>query len=63
MNSIPNFFFWYIVKILTTYYFEYLENAWSSLSTIIVSPCKELWNPKYWNQLVENFDVYLQAKN
>ena len=39
MNSFPNFFFWDIVKILQTYYFEYFENAWSYPAVMIVSPC------------------------
>ena len=62
MNSLPNFFFWDIVKILQTYYFEYFENAWSYPAVMIVSPCRHLWCPKCWNQLVGNFDVYLHAK-
>ena len=62
MNSLPNFFFWDIVKILQTYYFEYFENAWSCPAVMIVSPCRPPWCPKCWNQLVGNFDIYLHAK-
>ena len=40
MNSLPNFFFWDIVKMLQTYYFEYFENAWSYPAVMIVSPCR-----------------------
>ena len=56
-------FFWDIVKILKTYYFEYFENAWSYPAVMLVSPCRHLWCPKCWNQPVGNFDVHLQAKN
>ena len=28
-----------------------------------ISPCRKLWCPKCWNQLVMNFDVYVHAKN
>ena len=58
----PLFLFWGIVKILQTCYFEYFENAWSCPSIMIVSPCRKLWCPKCWNQLVGNFDVYLHTK-
>ena len=47
---------------MQTYYFEYFENAWSCPAVMIVSPCRHLWYPKCWNQLVGNFDVYLHAK-
>ena len=49
-----------MVQILQTCYFEYFENAWSCPSVMIISPCRKLWWPKCWNQLVRNFDVYLQ---
>ena len=49
-------------KDLLTFYFEYFENAWSCSSIIIVSPCRKLWSPNCWNQLVGHFDVYLHAK-
>ena len=57
------FFFWDIVKILQTHYFQYFENAWSCPSVITVSSCRKLWCPKCWNQLVGNLDVSLHAKN
>ena len=44
-------------------YLEYFLKAWSSPSKIIVLPCRKIWYPKCWNQLVENFDVYRQAKS
>ena len=46
--------FWDIVKILQACCFENFENAWSCLSIMIISPCRKLCRPKYWNQLVEN---------
>ena len=49
-------------KDIETCYFEYFENAWLCPSIMLVSPCKKLWYPMCWNQLVENFDVYLHAK-
>ena len=48
-NELPYLFFWYMVKILQIYYFEYFENAWSYLAVLIVSPCRPLWYPKLWN--------------
>ena len=63
MNSLPNLYFWDIVKILQTYYFDYFENDWSYPAVMIVSPCKHLWCPKCWNQPAVNFDIHLQAKN
>ena len=36
-SLMAKFFFWGIVKILQTSYFEYLKNAWSCHSIIIVS--------------------------
>ena len=63
MNSFPNFFFWDIVKILQTYYFEYFENAWSCQAVMIVSPCRHPWCLKCWNKLVGNFNVYLMQKS
>ena len=56
MNSITNFFFWDFANL----FFEYFENAWSCPS-MIVSPCRKIWYPKCWNQLVGNF-FYLHAK-
>ena len=55
----PTFFF----EILETCYFEYFENTWSCPSIMIVSPCRKLWCPKCWSQLVVNFDVYLHVQN
>ena len=43
--------------------FLVLENARPCWSIMIVLPCKKLWFPKCWNQLVGNFEVYLHAKN
>ena len=57
------FFFWVVVKILKTCYFDYFENTWSWPSTTIVPPCRTLWYPKCWNQFAGNFDVYMHAKN
>ena len=37
---------------MQTCYIEYFENAWSCLSIMIVSPCRKLWFPKSWNQLL-----------
>ena len=48
---------------MQTCYFEHFENAWSCPSIMIVSPCRNLWCPKYWNQLVGNFDFNLREKN
>ena len=39
------------VKMLQTYYFEYLENAWSCPSIMLVLPCTKGWCPKCWNQI------------
>ena len=62
MNSLTSFF-WDILKILETYYFEYFKNAWPNPAVMTVSPCRHHWYPKCWNQPVGNFDVHLQAKN
>ena len=63
-KNITNFLFWVlfwnIVKILWTCYFEYIARSCPLI--IIVSPCGKLWCPKYWNQLVGNFLVYLHVK-
>ena len=45
---------------LQTFYFE---NARSCPSIVIVSPWRNLWYPKCWNQLVRNFDIYLHARS
>ena len=62
-SFMANFFFWDIVKILQAFHFEYFVNAWSCPSIMIVSPCRKIWCPKYWNQLVGSFGVYLHTKN
>ena len=42
--------------------FEHFENGWSCPSMMIVSPYRTLFCPMWWNKLVGNFDVCLQAK-
>ena len=59
INSIPNFL---VRNILQICYFEYFENARSCPAVIIVSPCRKLWCPNCWNQVVGNFGVYLHCK-
>ena len=39
----------YCKDIPQTCYFEYLENAWSCSSFMIVSPYRKFWCPKCWN--------------
>ena len=51
----PLLLFWDIVKKLQTCYFEYFGSSWLYPSTMTLSPCRKLWSPKFWNQLVGNW--------
>ena len=51
----PLLLFWDIVKKLQTSYFEYFGSSWLYPSTMTLSPCRKLWSPKFWNQLVGNW--------
>ena len=55
-----NWSYWIYIKLGIFWMFTILPMFFEHV--LIVSPCRNLWCPKCWNQLAGNIDVYLYAK-